>query len=150
MRAASATRGGSPHDFSHPARARRTGVSHARACNVPSAALVCETAPLALPAQARAQRAQTRKNRWAAPIERRTFSLGVHVVKGPQVGARSIQLLPRPLAVRHVVLAAVFASALALRLWGISGVLPYVHHPDEITNEYVAVNVAHAPLRSPA
>jgi 4-amino-4-deoxy-L-arabinose transferase-like glycosyltransferase len=48
-----------------------------------------------------------------------------------------------------LVLALVFVCALAVRLWGISGVLPYVHHPDEITNEEVAVLVAHAPFRSP-
>lgn len=47
-------------------------------------------------------------------------------------------------------LAVVYVVALSVRCIGVRGVLPYLHHPDEIVNEHVAVQVAHSPTKSPA
>jgi hypothetical protein len=49
----------------------------------------------------------------------------------------------------RVAFAVTFVLAAAIRLTGVYGILPYIHHPDEPKNELIALRVAHAPLKSP-
>src|SRR5438552_3198473 len=61
-----------------------------------------------------------------------------------RVGLRGAQARPVLVAVFT------FTVALALRLQSLAGVLPYVHHPDESTNERTSYRVAREPLAPPA